>query len=377
MRTSGIRGLTVAAASAAGSARRRRRRVEQGHHDQDGGAGLAADPDHAGLANEQLQGAVRQQRQARGRLHPVAGLLRAPRRLAHLRRAEVPDGGVRQPVARRLRRGRLLHEDQRVHRRRPGAAGDLRGPASEPGRGLLDLSAQVRELLRLPADAGRADRLLSQGPVLQRAGAGRVSRRSTARSCPAIRPRWTTSTGTRSRSSASSSAATRATSWPGSRSTTTSTASPIRRARPTTSPSCRSTPSSGSTAPTSGTRPRRRKARRKAWSTRPRRSRRSSTICRCSEYMPPVVKTGTMDIFKTDELFREGKVAWIIQWIGFAESAITPATSKVADKVAFAVASGHARARRQAQPLGQHRRPAVRHDHLERRRDGRARWSTS
>jgi multiple sugar transport system substrate-binding protein len=58
------------------------------------------------------------------------------------------------------------------------------------------------------------------------------------------------------------------------------------------------------------------------------------------EYMPPVVKTGTMDIFKVDELFREGKVAWIIQWIGFAESAITPATSKVADKIAFALHPG-------------------------------------
>lgn len=54
------------------------------------------------------------------------------------------------------------------------------------------------------------------------------------------------------------------------------------------------------------------------------------------EHMPPVVKTGSMDIFKVDELFREGKVAWIIQWIGFGESAITPATSKVADKVDFA-----------------------------------------
>ena len=42
------------------------------------------------------------------------------------------------------------------------------------------------------------------------------------------------------------------------------------------------------------------------------------------EYMPPVVKTGTMDIFKIDELFREGKVAWNIEWIGFAESAINP-----------------------------------------------------
>jgi multiple sugar transport system substrate-binding protein len=58
------------------------------------------------------------------------------------------------------------------------------------------------------------------------------------------------------------------------------------------------------------------------------------------EYMPPVVKTGTMDIFKVDELFREGKVAWIIQWIGFGESAITPATSKVADKIAFALHPG-------------------------------------
>ena len=56
--------------------------------------------------------------------------------------------------------------------------------------------------------------------------------------------------------------------------------------------------------------------------------------------MPPVVKTGTMDIFKVDELFREGKVAWIIQWIGFGESAISPETSKVSDKVAFAMHPG-------------------------------------
>ena len=58
------------------------------------------------------------------------------------------------------------------------------------------------------------------------------------------------------------------------------------------------------------------------------------------QYMPPVVKTGTMDIFKVDELFREAKVAWIVQWIGFAESTITPSTSKVADKVAFAQQPG-------------------------------------
>lgn len=58
------------------------------------------------------------------------------------------------------------------------------------------------------------------------------------------------------------------------------------------------------------------------------------------QYMPPVVKTGTMDIFKTDELFREGKVALNVNWIGFAESSINPQTSKVADKVAFGLAPG-------------------------------------
>ena len=59
-----------------------------------------------------------------------------------------------------------------------------------------------------------------------------------------------------------------------------------------------------------------------------------------TQYMPPVVKTGTMDVFKVDELFREGKVAWIVQWIGFGESTITPKTSKVADRVDFAMMPG-------------------------------------
>lgn len=58
------------------------------------------------------------------------------------------------------------------------------------------------------------------------------------------------------------------------------------------------------------------------------------------DYMPPVAKTGTMDIFKTDELFREGKVASNVEWIGFAESSIDPNTSKVADKIAFAMIPG-------------------------------------
>jgi multiple sugar transport system substrate-binding protein len=58
------------------------------------------------------------------------------------------------------------------------------------------------------------------------------------------------------------------------------------------------------------------------------------------QYMPPVVKTGTMDIFKIDELFREGKVAYNVNWIGFAESSISAKTSKVVDGVAFAQAPG-------------------------------------
>ena len=58
------------------------------------------------------------------------------------------------------------------------------------------------------------------------------------------------------------------------------------------------------------------------------------------QYMPPVVQTGTMDVFKVDELFREGKVAYILQWIGFGESAISAETSKVHDRVGFAMHPG-------------------------------------
>ncbi len=51
--------------------------------------------------------------------------------------------------------------------------------------------------------------------------------------------------------------------------------------------------------------------------------------------MPPVAKTGTMDIFKSDELFREGKVAMNIDWIGLGEASLDPKTSKVSDKLVF------------------------------------------
>ena len=231
----------------------------------DGGAGLAADAHHEGSVDKQYKAPSRQHREARARLHPVAGLLHAPHCLAHLGREEVQHGGVRHPVARRLRRGRLLPEDQRLHRRRSGAAGDLQGPASEPGHRLLDLSVQVGELLRLPAVAGRAGQLLPQGHLLQRGRAdelpGEVRQEAALhaggdgqrrlghgsrlrRVLPAQEGRHA------GRQAADGRLLRHRLSRP---------------ARATTSRRCRSTASSGSMAPTSGTRPRRPRARPKAW----------------------------------------------------------------------------------------------------------------
>jgi multiple sugar transport system substrate-binding protein len=61
---------------------------------------------------------------------------------------------------------------------------------------------------------------------------------------------------------------------------------------------------------------------------------------RLLKWMPPVVKTGTMDIFVTDQLFREGKVAMNVNWIGLGEASLDPNTSKVADKLVFGLAPG-------------------------------------
>jgi multiple sugar transport system substrate-binding protein len=58
------------------------------------------------------------------------------------------------------------------------------------------------------------------------------------------------------------------------------------------------------------------------------------------EYMPPVAKTGTMDIFKSDELFREGKVAMNVDWIGVGEASLDPKTSKVVGKLVVGLAPG-------------------------------------
>ena len=58
------------------------------------------------------------------------------------------------------------------------------------------------------------------------------------------------------------------------------------------------------------------------------------------DYMPPVAKTGTMDIFKSDELFREGKVAMNVNWIGLGEASLDAKSSKVADKLVFGMMPG-------------------------------------
>lgn len=58
------------------------------------------------------------------------------------------------------------------------------------------------------------------------------------------------------------------------------------------------------------------------------------------QYMPPVAKTGQMDIFVIQDLFMQGKVAAIIDWVGLGEPVLDPKTSKVHDKSAFGPAPG-------------------------------------
>ena len=152
-----------------GAARQHGARQRQGHRAQDGGAGLAADPHHEGSGQREVQGAVRQQRQARGRLHPLAGLLRAR-------------SPPRSPRARRSTRW--------PSRTASGSAPSSRAAttcrstsSSRPTRSwqkvFKDLHPAVvwaystypyksDKLLRLPADAGRADHLLPQGRLLRR-----------------------------------------------------------------------------------------------------------------------------------------------------------------------------------------------------------------
>ena len=58
------------------------------------------------------------------------------------------------------------------------------------------------------------------------------------------------------------------------------------------------------------------------------------------EYMPPVAQTGQMDIFVIQDLYMQGKVAAIIDWVGLGEPVLDPNTSLVSDKSAFGPAPG-------------------------------------
>ena len=346
----------------AGACRRR------GHRPEDGGAGLAADPDHAGSRQREVQGEVRQQCKARGRLHPLAGLLRAAGRLAHLGREEVPDGGLGQPVARRLRRGRLLHADRQVHQGRPGVAEGLQGPAPERGLGLLDLSLQVRQALRLPADAGRAGRRTIARTSSATRPSSRPTRPSTARSCPAPARRWTTSTGTRSRPSASSSSARRATIWPASRWPMISTASSTRRARTTTSAIMQVNGFIWQHGGDIWDETKAPKGKAEGVVNSPEAIKGVDHYLSLIQYMPPVAKTGTMGIFTDRRAVprRQGRLRDRVDRLRREHD--QPADLDRRRQGRLRPVAGPARRRRQARPLEQYRRPAFRADHLEQRR---------
>ncbi len=56
--------------------------------------------------------------------------------------------------------------------------------------------------------------------------------------------------------------------------------------------------------------------------------------------MPPVAQTGQMDIFVIQDLYMQGKVGAIIDWVGLGEPVLDPSTSTVSDKSAFGPAPG-------------------------------------
>jgi multiple sugar transport system substrate-binding protein len=58
------------------------------------------------------------------------------------------------------------------------------------------------------------------------------------------------------------------------------------------------------------------------------------------KWAPPVAKTGQMDIFVIQDLYMQGKVAAIVDWVGLAGPVIDPKVSKVADKSWFAQPPG-------------------------------------
>jgi multiple sugar transport system substrate-binding protein len=58
------------------------------------------------------------------------------------------------------------------------------------------------------------------------------------------------------------------------------------------------------------------------------------------QYMPPAAKTGQMDVFVIQDLFMQGKVASIVNWVGLGAPVLDPATSKVSDVSLFGPAPG-------------------------------------
>ena len=82
------------------------------------------------------------------------------------------------------------------------------------------------------------------------------------------------------------------------------------------------------------------------------------------KYMPPEGPTGNLDIFKTDELFRAGKVASNLEWIGFAESFDRCRHFEGRRQGRVRPASGPEN-RQGHRAMVRHRRPAVRADDVE------------
>jgi multiple sugar transport system substrate-binding protein len=58
------------------------------------------------------------------------------------------------------------------------------------------------------------------------------------------------------------------------------------------------------------------------------------------KYMPPVAKTGQMDIFVVQDLYMQGKVAAVVDWVGTMGPVIDPKLSKVSDKTGFGIPPG-------------------------------------
>ena len=58
------------------------------------------------------------------------------------------------------------------------------------------------------------------------------------------------------------------------------------------------------------------------------------------KYMPPVAKTGQMDIFVAQDLYMQGKVAALVDWVGVMGPVIDPKLSKVSDKTEFSIPPG-------------------------------------